>query len=207
MTPFFLIKLETLITTVLNSFQSQFIILISLVSTKLYQGKVQLIYVYYQHRIVVKLLNNQSIVMSKPSTWFKVLSEGLSKAVTIVLQTLLNTVGEYHRHYSPVLSAILISLYLSYQTQEQNIRQICRLLQRKFILSSATDYVSRVRLVGLNFCIKGRTPREPVRPRKTVQRKLIGKQLNSWKIGNRASTLARNPELGSYSLWIHTSSR
>lgn len=122
---------------------------------------------------------------------------------------------EITRITSPCLDSSILSQFFTYITIKYNFRQICIKIEEaiiyRYFKSARVSYQekdslqSRDQVLGIDISLNGRIPREPVRPRKTIQHKMLGKR--SIRLVNRSIFLTNraqgvNPELGAFSIWI-----
>lgn len=121
--------------------------------------------------------------------------------------------SEMSRITSPAIDSYILAQYFTHITDKYNFRRMCYQIESKIIYrlfknaiikyNEKTPLLSKDQVLGIEIGLHGRIPREPVRPRKTVQVKILGRRSkrlinkNTFLI-NRAEKV--NPELGTFSI-------
>lgn len=117
--------------------------------------------------------------------------------------------NKFTRIKTPTGHSYIISQFLVYITTKYNFRRIVQRTKRtigpKLYFSGRKVASWKAQVRGLVLTLHGRIPREPVRARKTMQTKTLGRR-SKINITNPSFLLNRsegmNPRLGSFSCWV-----
>lgn len=199
MTSHFLV-LRAFLQSIFNSYQSQFLCIFGQPSLLIYGNSLRQINVFYCSKDLV----NQHHLCH----FIQVLSSHTLRA-TLKQKTAKKIVFIISRISSPVLDSQVLARYLQNITPVYNFQQICTIMIKRIMLNTvlnAHGYAS-IQPQGLLIKLHGRSPREAVRPRKTIQSRILGcKQLRSYVLRPKniamRSELGLTPELGTFSLWV-----
>lgn len=226
MTSAFKIKISFFLREVFNSYTSHCCSIFSEAILKMYGKNLHIQNVFYHPRYMsaklslkhLSQLNNLMSVKTNDShNKYNIYKVGYDLS-NISVKT------EISRITSPALNSHIIAQYLRAITSNYNFYQICNKIRQKVIFNMASpeksvtdaknyntrvNYKTETQLQGLLIQIKGRIPTEPVRPRKTVQYKILGNPSkvqhslkNTFKNNPRSVSTAKgiNPELGTFSI-------
>ena len=225
MTSAFKIKISFFLREVFNSYTSHCCAIFSEAVLKMYGRNLHIQNVYYQPRYMsaklsLKHLSQHSNLMSAQAKDSNNKSN-VYKAGYNFSDISVST--EISRITSPALNSHVIAQYLRAMASNYNFYQICNKIRQKVIFNiamqersetevkntSRVNYKTETQLQGLLIQIRGRIPMERVRPRKTVQYKMLGNPSrvqhslkNTFKNNPISVSTARgiNPELGTFSV-------
>lgn len=209
-----------------NSYQSQCLCMFSEAVIKMYGRHVHVQNVFYQPRdlsakLSFKHLRHLNQIMTKngaSENAFSIFKAGFNFAKQVKIVT------EISRIISPALDSKILAQYFTTMTSNYNFNQICNKMSQKmafFTMPSknsagprglGVNYQVETQLQGLLIKLQGRIPKEPVRPRKTIQHKMLGTNSKTHNLKNafKKNPISFkthsfiNPELGSFSIWVRT---
>lgn len=199
MTPRFLIKLRRFFDVLFQSYQSQCACIFNDYAVQRY-GKI--LHLKTQYYIPSRMSAQLSL------RYLTLLNKAIVGRLRVSNRA---TQTEITRQVSPCLDSSILSQFFSFMASMYNFRQICRkiahtIIYRRFLRINYLEkdpLRSKDQVLGIDISIHGRIPREPVRPRKTVQHQMIGRR--SVRLVNRNVFLINraqgiNPELGTFSV-------
>ena len=142
--------------------------------------------------------------------------DAVSKMLTGVSK-MFNIQSEITRLSHPALDSYILAQFFTYIATMYNFNQIFSKIRQTIYTNrfqnlgknynhTKKDYLrSSDQVLGIEIALHGRIPREPVRPRKTVQLKMLGS--SSTRVANQNTFLLNraesvNPELGTFTFWV-----
>lgn len=211
MTSGFIIKLRQFLDLLFQSFASQNSYIFSSPSIKKYGTIIKLNVEYYQPRRrkyrtgFIYLQQLLKVLSHRKMT--RMIKKALNLAESFELQTRVS------RLKTPALDSYILAQFFVYMTKHHQFSKIIQQIERKVVYKFFNNVTpiyapqdplhSKDRVLGLDVTLKGRIPLEPVRARKTIQNRTIGRRsernINQHLIFiNRAEGV--NPRLGTFSV-------
>lgn len=218
MTELFIIKVANFVNTILKSYQSQCICIFNECVISKYGKQIQLKTQFYLPSRMTFEISLVYIIELNKAFGYKTI---VNIAFVKTFEWQIKFQNEISRVRSPLIDSSILAQFFSHMADNYSFTKMCYHIEGKIIYRglkhAAMNYGSnwkkknltpallRNQVVGLELRLHGRIPREAVRPRKTVQSRILGRssmrQINkSTFITNRAERV--NPELGTFSIWI-----
>lgn len=215
MTPGFIIKLRRFLDLLFQSFASQDSYIFSYPIIKKYGKIVKLSIEYYQPRRMTKIRGFiyieqlLKILSKKPITHMMRKTLQIPQSQSFPFQT------RFSRLRSPALDSYVLAQFFVSMAKQHRFSKIIKRMERTIVykffqnvipIDAPKDPVhSKDRVRGLDVTLRGRIPKEPVRARKTIQNKTIGRRsirhVNKQTVFiNKAEGM--NPRLGTFSVWV-----
>lgn len=196
----FLIRLENYI-SIIFGLQTQCGLIFSPIVVKKYGRTLKILTQYYQPRRISKIASFRYL---KQLNWN--LTEGkalgMLKQALRTRQFLMET--RMSRIYNPAGDSYVLAQFFVYITTRYNFSQFVNRISNTAVyrLLTNTNETLRYRpqILGLEMSLHGRVPREPVRARKTIQSRTLGRpsvNITHKFLVNKADGI--NAELGTFS--------